>query len=528
MVSLTERSGDQLVDLALDTIANDKQILVFAPTKASAEAQADAIASQLDLLASCEELSENILKAVSSPTKQCKRLSKVVHRGVAFHHSGLHSAQRSLVESAFKDKRIKVICATPTLAAGLNLPAFRVVIKSLRRYGARGLYFIPVLEALQMMGRAGRPGKDDFGEAILLADSSDQKELLHDKYLLGVPEDIDSKLAVEPVLRMYVLSLVASGMVFSQEEVKDFFSETFYADQYGDDEAVALKIEKIIGELELWGFLVASASSDAKGFQSASSLLSSSPRKLEATPLGKRVAELYLDPYSAKLLLDALSLLSDDPSPFSLLQALMKTKEIRPLLRVRTKELEQIEKAIVAHDHEFVFQPPSMYDHEYAEFLDGMKTTLVFLSWIEEVGEDILLDEFGLRPGELHFKRETIDWLLYALKELSQLTKRQHLIKHIERLRVRLSYGVKEELLALLRLKQVGRVRARILFRNGLKTVGDLKKIDPTSLSSLVGPATARVLKEQVGEPMPEVVKKNKRKGQINLDDFQSTRKSTQ
>ena len=64
--------------------------------------------------------------------------------------------QRELIEDNFREGVIKIICATPTLAYGLSLPAFRSILKDLRRYGPRGMAYIPVLEYLQMSGRAGR------------------------------------------------------------------------------------------------------------------------------------------------------------------------------------------------------------------------------------------------------------------------------------------------------------------------------------------------------------------------------------
>ena len=65
--------------------------------------------------------------------------------------------------------------------------------------------WIPVLEYLQMAGRAGRPEYEKEGQSIIIASDEDQKEEVYDKYILGQPEEIYSKLAVEPVLRTYLL-----------------------------------------------------------------------------------------------------------------------------------------------------------------------------------------------------------------------------------------------------------------------------------------------------------------------------------
>ncbi|KPQ43211.1 MAG: ski2-like helicase [Candidatus Methanoperedens nitroreducens] len=94
----------------------------------------------------------------TSEVDTAKKLAMCVANGSAFHHAGLISEQRKLIEGGFRKGIIKVIAATPTLAAGLNLPARRVIIKGYRRYDVNfGQVPIPVLEYKQMAGRAGRP-----------------------------------------------------------------------------------------------------------------------------------------------------------------------------------------------------------------------------------------------------------------------------------------------------------------------------------------------------------------------------------
>ena len=164
---ISAETGNGALDLALDTLKLGKQALVFVNTKKSAEKTAEDIAKKVkagskELI----ELSEKALKALSSPTRQCERLGNCIKKGIAFHHAGLVAKQRELIEDNFRNGNIKIICATPTLAMGIDLPAFRTILKDLKRYGSRGMAYIPVLEYLQMAGRAGRPKFDKTGEAI--------------------------------------------------------------------------------------------------------------------------------------------------------------------------------------------------------------------------------------------------------------------------------------------------------------------------------------------------------------------------
>ena len=178
-VIIPDKTGNSVIDLCLDTIEKRKQALVFVNTRRSSEKTAEDIARKIKTTKQMENLrllSDKILGSLERPTKQCERLAACVKKGIAFHHSGLTSKQREHIEESFRNGLIKIICCTPTLAYGLDLPAFRVVIKDLKRYGMRGLAWIPVLEYLQQSGRAGRPRFDKTGESIAVASTKPEKE----------------------------------------------------------------------------------------------------------------------------------------------------------------------------------------------------------------------------------------------------------------------------------------------------------------------------------------------------------------
>ena len=87
------------------------------------------------------------------------------------------------------------------------------------------------------------------------------------------------------------------------------------------------------------------------------------------------------------------------------------------------------------------------------------------------------------------------------------------------KLRIRIKDGVKEELLPLLKLKNIGRIRARKMFAHGIKDLGDVKKADLATLSQLLGKKIAEDVKKQVGEEIHEIPK-GTRKGQLSLEKF--------
>jgi len=469
-----------------------KQALLFVSTRRNAESLAEKLATFNERYLNFTEksqlfkLSEEIENILEIPTRQCKKLSACVKNGIAFHHAGLLYQQKKLIEDNFKSGIIKAIVATPTLAYGVNLPAFRVVIRDAKRYySGYGSRFIPVLEYKQFCGRCGRPQYDEWGESVLIAKSGDEAQELTERYILGEPEEIYSKLALEPVLRTHTLSLIASGFVNTKKSLLNFFQKTFYAHQYGDTSAIDSKIDKILEMLIDFKFL----------FEKEDKIL--------PTKIGKRVSELYIDPLTAHYFIKCLErAMRIKPQHFSFLHMIANTLEMRPLLSVSGKEFEEINNVIAKS--RFLQKLPKDWDLEFDEFLKSVKTAIMFEGWTNEMTEDQILSRFRVTPGELRTRLTNADWLLYSAQELALLLGFKELLSELRKVRVRIKYGVKEELIPLVRLEQVGRVRARKLYNAGLKTISDLRKVPLISLERIVGPKIASIIKKQLGEK-PEI-----------------------
>jgi replicative superfamily II helicase len=102
-----------------------------------------------------------------------KNLESCLRQGIAWHNSDLGAAERELIETAFRQKVLSVICCTSTLAAGVNLPARRVVLMNSKM----GRNEVTTGEYRQMVGRAGRAGIDDMGESFLFVTQSAPKRV---------------------------------------------------------------------------------------------------------------------------------------------------------------------------------------------------------------------------------------------------------------------------------------------------------------------------------------------------------------
>lgn len=486
--SIADKYGRGTMNLLHNTLQGNNQAINFVRSRKSAEKEAERLGKVSQNFVSSEEqeklnqISQQVENALSSPTKQCKRLAKCVKKGSAFHHAGLVAAQRSLIEDNFRQGTIKSISATPTLAMGLSLPAHRIILRDLKRYSSSGLDWIPVLEYYQMAGRAGRPEHHDEGQAIAMAKSAQDKETIIDRYIFGQPENIYSKLAVEPVLRTHILSLVVTGFAPDQDKLLDFFSKTFYAYQYQDLQELNEKIIDVLEKLESYGFLEVDE------------------KQLEATKLGKRVAKLYVDPYTAHYLLKHVKEVAiDQKKPINLFYLLANCVEMKPLLRVRSSEESEIKDlAAQAEDH-IEQEVPEPWDYDYDPHLRAVKTAFVLYSWVNEIGEDKLMDKYNVTPGTLRAKVNNADWLLYSLRELTRLKGWKQKSKQAEKVRIRLKHGIKQELLSLVEFDQIGRVRARRLFDNGIQSRDDIRQAPFEKLKKILGKKTAEKLKEQVG-----------------------------
>ncbi|MBI2005188.1 MAG: DEAD/DEAH box helicase [Candidatus Aenigmarchaeota archaeon] len=477
-----------------NTLELNKQALIFTATRKNAESLAERLCKTVKFKLKGDEqtildsLCREVEGVLEYPTQQCKKLAGCIRSGVAFHHAGLLGKQKSLIEESFRIGKIKTIVATPTLAMGVNLPAFRVLIRDAKRYyQGIGSRYIPVLEYKQFVGRAGRPKYDAYGESILLAKSEGEAKDLIQRFIFGQPEDITSKLALEPVLRMHTLALIASEFCNSEESLFEFFDRTFYALHYGDIDAIREKLYEILQQHLKWGLITKTKSG------------------LNATRIGKRVSELYIDPLTAHEFLNSLGISKKRMvTEFSFLQLISNSLEMRPLLSVRVSEMEDIQKKILESHRQILQDIPEEYDLEFENFVDSIKTTLMFENWINEASEDLILTKFKMAPGELHNKLLLVDWLIYTLHELALLSGYKEILTAIRKLRVRSKYGIKEELTPLVRLKGIGRVRARRLFNAGLNTLDKLRKIPIGKLSDVIGTKIAKEKKKQLVENVRE------------------------
>jgi helicase len=485
-------TGNPIMDIVLQTLHEGGQALLFTETRRSAVQMGKRAASVLSKVISprekrSSELIAHKIRTSGERTRLSEMLADQVTHAAGFHHAGLHTAHRRIIEDAFRERKIKILAATPTLAAGVNLPARLVVITSHERYEAGyGRYPISVLEYKQFCGRAGRPKYDEYGEAVLIAQTDEERDALLENYVLADPERLWSKLGVEKVLRPHVLSTIATGFAHTEEGLRDFFSSTFYAYQYGP---------RAIG----------SRMADILKYLAKEEMIAYDKRELVATRFGRRVSELYIDPVSAVIIRDGLYRRAANPTEFSYLHLISRTPDIAPRVYPRRGEDEKLAAMAAERAQQFMCEIPDellgSFDLGYEDFLSEVKTAAVLLDWIEETSEDAILNAHRVEPGDLMRLVQMADWLLYSAYELAELFGHKDLRKPLGQLRLRVEKGTKADVIPLLSLQGVGRVRARALHTAGFKTIEDIRKASPSELATvpLIGTVLAKKIKEQAG-----------------------------
>ncbi|MFH1442995.1 MAG: DEAD/DEAH box helicase [Candidatus Micrarchaeota archaeon] len=463
-------SKNPLGEIVKKCVDGKGQALVFVSARRAAEAAAKELGMEIYPLLSqeektkLEELSNKALKTFPSPTMQCTALATCIKNGVAFHHAGIPSKQRGIIEQGFKkDRCIKAIAATTTLAMGIDYPASCVVIRDLKRFTGAFSEFLPNFEISQMAGRAGRPKYDKEGLAVLMCSPKDREYVL-DNYVYGSTEKIYSKLANAAFLRMHCLGLIASGHCDSFKSLYDFFGRSLFAHQYGKTEELFEMIENVVFELREMEFITERKSTS-----------------LIATPLGKRVSELYIDPLSANEFVNFIKL-REPKTPLDFLFAINSATEMRPLLSV--KRTEEMALFAEAENLELGRYLESHYDDR--DFLEKYKSALLLEGWVSEMTEEQMLEKFGMPPGILAGRVRNSQWLSYSIAELAFMLNETEVYRGGKRMTRRIKHGIREELLDICRVKGIGRARGRRLFNAGIKTAEELSKRSKEEIRAII------------------------------------------
>jgi helicase len=430
--------GNPMIGLTINCILDGGQAMIYAHSRRTSESYAQKMAGMVGALAIDREglrRDAEMIRAEGRGLEMAENLASCVERGVAFHHAGLTYQFRKIVEEGFLQRRLKVICATPTLAAGVNIPARMVIIPEAKK----SVRDMSVMEYKQLAGRAGRPGFDRVGYSVIVATSKRRLTTYVRRYLSGEPEPIKSNLLRR--VSWAILASMSSGLVEGEADLEDFMASTLLRIQGLYDPGL---VHQELGFLRRIGII--------------------EPDSLTLTRLGRRVAELCVDPITA-IIAKRVSFIRALDEDIALI-AVSASPDISPIsYEVPLHMIDPFTSALERLGWSAEGREMEMIGKAFALKL-----------WVNEVSEETISNAYGIAPGDLLVLKENAEWVSSAIAELLLVLRNHKHALYFMELSERIRHGVKPELLQLCSIEGVGRVRARMLYNSGLRTVEDVAK----------------------------------------------------
>ncbi|XP_071770419.2 helicase POLQ-like isoform X1 [Centroberyx gerrardi] len=488
--SMQKMDPDHIIALVTEVIPTHS-CLVFCPTKKNCENVAGMICKYLkeEFLLHKEAEKALLLRELrnSGNGSMCPVLRKIVPYGLAYHHSGLTSEERKLVEDAYSDGVLCLLACTSTLAAGINLPARRVILRS--PYVATD--FLKRSQYKQMVGRAGRAGIDTMGESILILQDKDKTMA---KKLVSAPMEICYSNLMHDngkgVLSL-ILSLIGLNITNSLEQVKDFMSATLLHVQERQlcvERSLWEIVQECVGLLKGKGLVA--VSTDAQG------------EILQVTKLGKATYkgsvdltysdELYKDLSKGleSLMLDSFLHLVYLVTPYDMISQCKPDWMIYFRQFTLLSASEQKMSAAVGVPESFVARKAAgqtVKKNMNPVVVKRLYLALVLFNLLKETNLWSVAEKFQLSRGFIQTLLSSssafCSCVLHFTEELEEFWPFKALLVELTR---RLSYCVTAELIPLMEVAGVMESRAKQLYNAGYKTLAHLANADPSALAKNV------------------------------------------
>ncbi|KAL4005214.1 hypothetical protein ACER0C_004927 [Sarotherodon galilaeus] len=479
---------DHIIALVTEVIPAHS-CLLFCPTKKNCENVAAMICKYLkeDFLRHREEEKGVLLRELrdSGNGSLCPVLKVTVPYGVAYHHSGLTSEERKLVEEAYSSGVLCLLTCTSTLAAGINLPARRVILRS--PYVATD--FLKRSQYKQMVGRAGRAGIDSVGESILILQEKDRNMA---KTLVCAPmESCYSNLMHDDGkgLLSLVLSLIGLNITSSVEQLQDFLQGTLLFVQWQQlcvERSLLEAVQQCVDVLKEKELITVDSHSQS----------------LRVTKLGKATYKASVDLTYAEVLYKDLSkgleslLLNSYLHLVYLVTPYDLIDQCKPDWMIFFRQFtllsvaEQKMSAAVGVPESFVARKAAgqtVKKGVNVVAVRRMYLALVLLSLLKETDVWSISERFQLSRGFvqtlLGSASAFCSCVLHFAEELEEFWPFRALLAELTR---RLSYCVKAELIPLMEVAGVLESRAKQLYAAGYKTLTHLANADPAALCKAI------------------------------------------
>ena len=508
-----DEDKEGVLALIMETVVINKSVMLFCPTKNRCETLCESIAKRIkeyesssfppSLLALKQGIDKVNTHAIAIGRQSivdelkhtavgvCPKLKETIKFGVAYHHAGLTSVERQILETGFKKGFISVLCATTTLAAGVNLPAHRVII----REPIVGNVELSISSFRQMAGRAGRMGMDAEGEAILMI-SGKQRPLAF-KLLTAPSDKMLSKLhegeggGIEKLL----LELICCRRLKHENEVPEFIGCTLMSQQHPpvavkkwtDDALQFLRSKHLVMLLADKGSLQASQ------FGIATTLSGLSPKDALCViePLRRARTKLILCTGLHMVYLVTPPSTCIEPDWTQYYDTIMSICKIEGAELV-IKEIgvdDEIIKELAMYKSG-VKQVPKFRDDSSAKviMLRRLYSAIILFKLVQEYPLGQIVNELlNVKRGDLQALQKEASIFCGMTITFCQKLNWDLLGSALESLAGRLGHGIQEELIPLVRIgTDMSGPRARVFFRAGYRSPIDIARADPAAIHKII------------------------------------------
>ncbi|XP_054015016.1 DNA polymerase theta [Hylaeus anthracinus] len=509
---------DDVLHLCIETISDGHSVLIFCPTKNWCEKLAEQIAATFFKLGQKNtQLGETLRQQldstlISETLEQLKRspvgldnvLKNTVSFGVAFHHAGLTMDERDIIEGSFRSGSLRVLIATSTLSSGVNLPARRVIVRS-PMFGGK---LLDSLTYKQMIGRAGRMGKDTAGESILICKSTEQKAA--ESLLSATLEPIMSCLEdVEPLIRA-LLEAIASEVVYTQSDLELYTKCTLInlCDEQNPQNCSNRAIKFLVNN----EFLLLQQTEEG--------------HRWVATAFGKACLAASIPPKDGLFLLEELQkarrcfVLDTELHVIYLVTPLSSGNQIGTIdwmifleLWKMLSESERRVGQLVGVEERFLTSAIKgvVRTGKLLSIHRRFYTALALHDLVREVPLNTVCKKYGCCRGVLQSLQQSASTFAGMVTQFCKQLGWDCMELLVSQFQTRLQFGVCRELLDLLRLPMLNGLRARSLYKQGITCVTDLAVANELDVERALYKALPfESEKGQDGEHESEAVKRNK------------------
>ncbi|KYM80156.1 Helicase POLQ-like protein [Atta colombica] len=509
---------DNILQLCIETISAGHSVLIFCPTKKWCEKLAEQIATAFFKLGYGDTKFGEMLKKeidstlIQETLEQLKRspsgldniLKNTISFGTAFHHAGLTMDERDIIEGSFRTGSLRVLIATSTLSSGVNLPARRVIIRS-PLFGGSPLN---TLTYKQMIGRAGRMGKDSAGESILICKPNERNAAA--SLLSAALDPIESCLNDSSLLIRALLEAVASEVLYTYKDLELYINCTLLSlNEQSDVQTFSNEAIKFLLDNE---FL----------------LLQTTERESRwvATPLGKACLAASVPPREGLFLFEELQkarrcfVLDTELHVIYLVTPLSSGCQIGTVDWMTFHELwntmsesERRVGKLVGVEERFVLSAIRgiVKSGKSLNIHRRFYSALALHDLVKEVPLYAVCKKYGCCRGVLQTLQQSAATYAGMVTQFCKQLGWDCMELLVSQFQARLQFGVCRELLDLLRLPMLNGLRARSLYKQGIETVADLAIANELNVErALYNALPFESEKECEGEYAFDVEKRNK------------------